>query len=180
MSLKNLIMSRVSHAKFVDCPVDCDHLLELLDIAVYAPNHHMREPWRFIIFQGEGKEKFIGSYANELMESEKNEKILIMRKVFSAPAVIAVIIDTSGNTKDDLEDYLANGAMIENLLLLLTESGLSSFWKTPSYIESAPFRSILGMKDSEHVTGLIMTGYADGQPSIKPRTSAKTKTTIYS
>ncbi len=179
MNLKNLIINRVSNLKFTNQTVDLEHIMDLLDVAIYAPNHKMREPWRFVIFQGEGKETFVKRYVNTFEESLKNDQYLTVNKVFSAPVVIAVVMPKTGQIRDDLEDLQANAAMIQNFLLLLTESGLSSFWKTPQYIESVAFRSTLQVGEQEIVVGLLMIGYSEMKIQPKPRKSARSKTTIY-
>jgi nitroreductase len=180
MTQKELILKRVSQAKFTDQEVDIEHILDCLDIAVYAPNHKMREPWRFIIFEGQNKEKFVDNYANEFDESLRVSQKNLITKVFSAPVVIAVIMPKTNQLRDDLEDLQANAAMIQNLLLLLTESGLSSFWKTPTYIETPLFRSTLELNEHEVITGLLMVGYSNQESMAKPRKAARSKTTIYS
>jgi nitroreductase len=180
MTQKETIFKRVSQAKFTDQKVNLEHILDCMDIAVYAPNHKMREPWRFILFEGKNKEKFVDNYANEFDESLRVSQKNLVTKVFSAPVVIAVVMPKTGQLRDDLEDVQANAAMIQNLLLLLTESGLSTFWKTPTYIETPLFRSTLELNDHEVITGLLMVGYSDQEIVSKPRKSARSKTTIYS
>jgi nitroreductase len=179
MNLKNLIINRVSYQKFTNRQVDLEHIMDLLDVAVYAPNHKMREPWRFVIFQGEGKDNFVERYLDLLDESIRNEQKNIITKVFSAPVVIAILMPKTGQLRDDLEDLQANAAMIQNFLLLLSESGISSFWKTPQYIESMPFRSTLQVLDQEIVVGLLMVGYSEVVIQPKPRQSARSKTTLF-
>lgn len=180
MTLKEIIVKRVSQAKFNQKDVDLEQLINLLDVAVYAPNHKMREPWRFVILEGHGKEKFVKQYVNQFEDSNRNEQLTLISKVFSAPVVLAVIMPKTGHLRDDLEDLQANAAMVENLLLLLAESDLSSFWKTPLYIASPIFRSVLGITPMEEITGLIMIGYSDQPISLKPRQCARSKTSIYS
>lgn len=180
MNPKALIMNRVSNSKFNQKSVDVNQLLDLLDIAVYAPNHKMREPWRFVLIKDDAKEKFIERYVNELDESLRIDQKNLISKVFSAPVVISIVMPKTGQERDDLEDMQANAAMIQNFLLLSTEAGFSTFWKTPAYIESSPFRKTLGVLDHEIVIGLIMIGYSDVIPPAKPRKSARSKTIIYS
>jgi len=179
MNLKDLIINRVSNLKFTDRPVDLEHIMDLLDVAVYAPNHKMREPWRFVMVQGEGKDSFIKRYINTFDESIRIEQNNTISKVFSAPLVVVVLMPKTGQLRDDLEDLQANAAMIQNFLLLLTESGLSSFWKTPQYIESKSFRSTLNVLEHEIVVGLLMIGYSEFVIPPKKRKTARSQTIIY-
>lgn len=180
MSIKNTLKSRVSTTKFTTDLVDPQKIIELLDYAVYAPNHKMREPWRFIILEGEGKVSFVSKYIHSFKPLEQNEQQLLVNKVFQAPFVLAVVMPKNPDYRDELEDLQACAALIENFLLLLTEEGLSGAWKTPKYIESDRFKDILGVTSNEIVVGLVMVGYSEQTPNPKRRKSAQEITTIYS
>ncbi|MDX9691952.1 MAG: nitroreductase [Acholeplasmataceae bacterium] len=179
MKINELIKQRVSNGKFLDCEVSSDLIIELLNDAVYAPNHKMREPWRFIILKEEEKDLFVHRYLSELTDDKQNEVKPSLLKVFSAPMVLAVVMPTLKDMRDELEDLQANAAMIQNFLLLATESKLATFWKTPQYIESDKFKDILGVKPNEIVVALIMIGYSDQVPTPKKRKDVSSITTIY-
>lgn len=179
MKLSDLIRQRVSIGKFLDDPVSIDLVISLLDDAVYAPNHKMREPWRFIIVEGDSKDLLIHRYLHELNDDQQNEMKPSLLKIFSSPLVVAVIMPTLKDMRDELEDLQANAAMIQNFLLLATEQKLSTFWKTPLFIESDKFKDVLGVYEHEIIVGLIMVGYSHQIPVPKKRKPAKDKTTLY-
>lgn len=179
MRLNELIKQRVSHGKFLDQMVPTELIIELLNDAVYAPNHKMREPWRFIILKEEEKELFVHRYLSELTDDKQNEVKPSLLKVFSAPMVLAIVMPTQKDMRDELEDLQANAAMIQNFLLLATEQKLATFWKTPQYIESDKFKEILGVQMNEFIVALIMIGYSDQIPNPKKRKDVSTLTTIY-
>ncbi|MDX9690962.1 MAG: nitroreductase [Acholeplasmataceae bacterium] len=179
MKLNELIKQRVSIGKFLDKKVPTELVINLLDDAVYAPNHKMREPWRFIILENEGKDLFVHRYLSELTDDQQNEIKPMLLKVFSAPMVIAVAMPTLKDMRDELEDLQANAAMIQNFLLLATEHNLATFWKTPKYIETDKFKEVLGIQLNEIVVSLIMIGYSDQVQLPKKRKSAKDLTSIY-
>lgn len=180
MLLNEIIRNRVSSNKFTNTKVENNLIIELLDQAVYAPNHKMREPWRFIILEGNGKLNFIQKYLDEIHEEQKDEIKKTMEKVFQAPMVVAFVMPKNSDYSAELEDLQAISAVIQNFLLLLEEQGLGSFWKTPKYIESDLFKEVLGLNTNEIIAGLIMVGYAQSKNLPKPRKKAKDITTIYS
>ncbi|WP_239551479.1 nitroreductase family protein [Paenibacillus elgii] len=58
MSIAQTIRERRSIRAFNRTPVPQDLVLQLLNDAVWAPNHGLREPWRFIyVGSAEGREK---------------------------------------------------------------------------------------------------------------------------
>ena len=179
MSVKELIKRRVTITKFNHLPVDSNLIIDLLDDAVYAPNHKMREPWRFIIVENDNKEELIARYITKIRNDQKSEMIDLMAKVFSAPMVLAVITPIGNDIRDELEDMQAGAAMIQNFLLLATENGLATAWKTPKYIESDLFKDVLGIRVDEIVLALIMIGYSDSEGKPKVRKKASSLTTFY-
>ena len=60
--ISELIKERRSVKLFKQEPLPEGLLEELLNVAVWAPNHGLREPWRFIAFQGDGA-KFLSEAA---------------------------------------------------------------------------------------------------------------------
>jgi len=179
MSIKEIIRNRVSSNKFINTKVDSKDIIELLDYAVYAPNHKMREPWRFIILEGMGKINFIEKYMNEVKDEQRDVVKKTMEKVFLAPMVVAFIMPKNVNYADELEDLQAISTVIQNFLLLLEEEGYGSSWKTPKYIETDLFKEVLGLSTNEIIAGLIMVGFVESKNQPKPRKSAKDITTIY-
>jgi len=178
MKIESIIKNRVSQTDFLNDRVDIELLIELLDIAVYAPNHKMREPWRFIIIDENGKHPLIKRYL-ETKKGNIDEITVKLNKIFNAPVVVAFIMPHQSEMKDEIEDLQAIAALIQNFLLLLTEKGLGSFWKTPAFIESDLFKEILHVEVHEMIVGLIQVGYPSRAQLPKKRQSAHSKTTIY-
>ncbi len=179
MDLSQLIKSRVSNSNFNSNEVDHHLIIKLLDTAVYAPNHKMREPWRFIILHKEGKISFVEKYLNVLNDEKKEKYEPSVRKVFQAPTILAFVMPGNLNLHDELEDMEAVATVIQNFMLLTTEAGLATSLKTPAYIETDKFKEQLGLDLGEIIIGLVMIGYSDSPRSPKPRKSAASLTTLY-
>ncbi len=179
MGLENLIKSRVSNIKFNTQKVENKLIIKFLDTAVYAPNHKMREPWRFILLEGKGKKKFIEQYLNSLSVELKRETEPSVLKIFSAPLVVVFVMPNNDDFRDEIEDMEANAALIQNFMLLATEAGLATAWNAPMYSESDLFKESIGLTNEELIIGLVMIGYSDVIVEPKPRKSAASLTTIY-
>ncbi len=64
-SLAHTIRNRRSIRSFKPETVPSEVILEMLETAVYAPNHRLTEPWRFIYAASEaGKAKLADSYVS--------------------------------------------------------------------------------------------------------------------
>ncbi len=179
MKLEDIMIKRVSHAKFNEKEVDVEFLIQLLESAVYAPNHKMREPWRFIILDSLGKIQFLKDYLESIPKEDRESTQTLLNKLFIAPIILVMVMKKEPNIRDEKEDLLAMGALTQNFLLLLTSYGISSFWKTPNYIDDDLFKTTLRLSTDEIVTGMIMIGYPLVKLNPKTRKQARSKTSIY-
>ncbi|WP_431803668.1 nitroreductase family protein [Halobacillus andaensis] len=95
------IRNRRSIKKFKSTSIDPDMIIDLLNDAVWAPNHGVREPWRFMLFMDEGKETIVEALQNEEQRgklSTKNPEKLIER-YRHIPAHLVVVMEESDKKK---------------------------------------------------------------------------------
>lgn len=178
MNLNEIIRNRVSVKNYVNEKVDPKLLIELLDDAVYAPNHKMREPWRFILIDQDRKDALKQAFINQVgvIDAKDEDKF---DTIFSAPMVIAFIMKLNKNYNDEIEDLQAVGTVVQNFMLLAYEKGIGTAWKTPAFIELDGFKEALGIGTDELVVSLIRVGKTDKFPAPKKRVPAKEKVTMY-
>lgn len=81
-SIDEIIKGRRSIKKFQEKPVDIEEIIELLEVAKWAPNHKMTEPWRFLLYSGNGKEKFIEAFAATQGKGEDAEEKTAKSRLF--------------------------------------------------------------------------------------------------
>jgi nitroreductase len=64
-------------------PVEPELVQRLCQLAVWAPNHHRTEPWRFAVLTGRGRERF-GNAIADIMESagEAEHRVTKTRTLF--------------------------------------------------------------------------------------------------
>ncbi len=73
---------------YVDKEVSQELVMNLLKDAVWAPNHGLREPWRFIFVPTDKKSKFIEEIVDTLPEELKENR----RNYLSQPAAFLIIV----------------------------------------------------------------------------------------
>ncbi len=181
-SLATLIRTRRSVARFRPDPIP-DGLVEtLLETAVYAPNHRLTEPWRFVLISDQGVQQYaairqaMALPSLKAMSEAKREQIAddIYRKFSTVPAYLLVIMAENGTFEIAEEDYAACAALIQNFLLLAWERGIGSCWK--SFKNDPRLREFVGLQAREKVVGIIHLGYPEAVPSSK-RQSARERLT---
>jgi nitroreductase len=165
MELSEIIRSRRSIGAFNDQPVSLDLVQDLLEMAVYAPNHRMTEPWRFILIAGGGRERYSAIRRDMVLdgmqdksEAERQQAAEgTYRKFMAIPMYLMVAMQPHSNPEICEEDYAACACVIQNFLLLAWEKGLGTCWKT--FKEDPRLRDYLGLRHDERVVGIIHVGY---------------------
>lgn len=179
MTLENIIKTRVSQSTFKDTEVKRELVEKLLDISCYAPNHKMREPWRFIILDGKQKEVFKQRYIEELPKAEAEVVSKKISRLLHAPMIVAFIMPLTLDYDDEIEDLQANAMLVQNFLLLANEQGLSTHVKTPMRMKTDLFKSVLKLEAREIISCIVMVGYKDKETAAKRRTPAAELITYY-
>ncbi|QQD82911.1 nitroreductase [Bacillus siamensis] len=177
-SLKHTIRNRRSIRSFKPETVPSEVILDMLETAVYAPNHRLTEPWRFIYAASEaGKEKLADSYVSffkKIKDDFNEEKERNMRKNLSAvPGFLLVVLKEDENEFTRNDDFAALSGMIQNLQLLAHENGIGMVWKSGRIMYDKQVHQDFGLADNERFAAIIQTGYPDEQPKAKERTQAK-------
>jgi nitroreductase len=158
VSFPELAAARRTHKAFGPDPVPREQLLELLDVARFAPTHHLTQPWRF---------RVLGSEALGRLKACAGESEAL--KLERAPTLVVASAALTGDLVQDEEDVCAAAAAIMLVLLAATERGLASYWRTPAVLRSAKGRESLRIPRGERVLGLLHFGAPAREPAARER-----------
>jgi nitroreductase len=148
MELEAAIRGRRTHKAYGPEPVDRDTLAELLELARWAPNHHLTNPWRF---------RVLGPSALARLKEAAGPEAAA--KLDRAPTLVAVSAVQSGEDPvQDEEDLLAAAIAAYIVLLAAHGRGLAGYWRTPAVLRTDAGRAALGVGDGEHLVGLLHLG----------------------
>lgn len=147
MDVEQAIKGRRTHKVFGREPVHRELLGELLELARWAPNHNLTNPWRFRVLGPESLAR--------LKEAAGPEGAA---KLDRAPTLIAASVVQNGDPIQDEEDVCATAVAVYIVLLAAHARGLVGYWRTPAVLRSPEGREALGIGDDERVLGLIHLG----------------------
>ncbi len=181
------IRTRASIKKFTDQPVSKDLIEQCLDVAVWAPNHRMTEPWRFCVLIEESRDRLIeiiasqlksaghheSHFVNQLVTSLTNsvETDRLKNKIKSSPVLIVVYSLPGNNPVVTKENFAASCAAIQNLLLAAHHFGLGTIWRTAEYYDGPKVKEFLGIPEQAEFAGAIHMGYSNQSQTERKRTS---------
>jgi nitroreductase len=147
MDVEDAIRSRRTHKAFAPEPVPREMLDELLDLARWAPNHHLTNPWRF---------RVLGPNALAALKQAAGPEAA--SKLDRAPALIAATAVRSEDPIQDEEDMCATACATYAVLLAAHGRGLAGYWRTPGVLRSDEGRAALGIPADERFVALIHLG----------------------
>lgn len=173
MDILEAIRTRRSIGRVKPDPVDRQLVEQVLEAAVYAPNHFLTAPWKFIVLTGEGRNRLGKAYAaiqEESMEdasTPENQAKLINshNNAFRAPVVIVIVVQVSDRPRVvPIEEYASTHAAVQNMLLTAHAQGLGAVWRTGDAAYHPKMKESFGLSDHEHVAGFIYLGHPDLVP----------------
>lgn len=171
MTLTELIRTRRSISTFLDKPIPPGLVEELLETAVWAPNHHVTEPWRFILLVGDAPKGYaeirrqMAVEGAKMLNTDKLRQISegTYSKFATVPAYLVVAMKQNTDPEVCEEDYAACCCVIQNFMLLAWEQGLGTMWKTLK--KDARLRTFLKLAPDEQVVGIVQIGYPAEVPT---------------
>lgn len=176
MDALDVILTRRSVRKMkTDAPAR-EQVEKLLEAAIRAPNHHITEPWRFIVIGGEALDALGDAMAERITERfagepDFEERVELERsRPHRAPVIISVVYVKSHHPKAiEVEDRYAVGAAMENMLLAAHAMGLGAYLRTGPAAEYQGVRKHLGIKEEEEIAGFVYLGFEEGSTDAMSR-----------
>ncbi len=186
MDILEAIRGRRSIGKVKPDPIDRETIGKLLEAAVWAPNHHHTEPWKFFVLTGEGRRplgRTLAEIAAEKLDpsltAEEREALLKKEedKPFRAPVIIAVAVTPSDDPKAiPIEETAAVHAAVQNMLLAAHALGLGAIWRTGQPAYHPKMKRLFGLRPQDEVAGFVYVGYPDMPHPSGRRTPVSEKT----
>lgn len=144
-------------------PVDDHIILEMLENANWAPTHKLTEPWRFVVFSGEGLQKLAEFQSNLYKErSEKSGKFIeatynkFRENPLKASHIIAICMkkDLRANLPE-MEEIAAVSMAVQNMYLTASAHGLAAYWGTggPTFWPEA--KAFFGLEEEDMLMGFF-------------------------
>lgn len=155
-----LLRGRRTTNLFEPEPVGVDVLLEAVEVARWAPNHRLTEPWRFYVLGPESTARASRCWADFEAET-RGEKVGAARlaRLESMPGHFVLTSLTSEDAIVDRENYAACCCAIQNLMLYLWQRGVGVKWATGAITREQRFYDVLGIDSTrERIVGYFWYG----------------------
>jgi nitroreductase len=144
------IRTRRTHKAFAAAPVDEATLLELFELARWAPNHHVTNPWRFRVLGARSRA--------ELAREAEATNPGSAKKLDRAPTLVVASARLVGDPAEQQDDLLASAVAAYIVLLAAHARGLAGYWRTLPLLDTPAVRAALGIEPEERPFGLLHLG----------------------
>lgn len=182
------IYNRRSIRKYLDTPISKDDIIDIINSAMKAPSSKNRQPWKYIVIQGNAKTEMIKAFEKGMLREETKEALLPMSKkhipaakytieiLKQAPVVIFVVNSSQKGMLENLEpeervynicNIQSISASVQNMLLSATEKGIESLWVCDIFFAYKELCDWLN-EDGELICAVAL-GYPDEDPKERPR-----------
>jgi nitroreductase len=159
VDVETAIRTRRTHKAYGPEPLERAEIVELLELARWAPNHHLTAPWRF---------RVVGPQALERLKRAAGEEGAT--KLERAPTLIVVSCALGDDPIQNEEDLHATAVASYIVLLSAHARGYAGYWRTPGLLRSSAGRAAVGLPDSERFVGLLHLGHPrqEKEPPQRP------------
>jgi nitroreductase len=158
MDVEEAIRTRRTHKAYGLEPVDRATLEELFELARWAPNHNLTNPWRFRVLGPNSRERL-----KEAAEPEAATKL------DRAPTLVVCSCALSGDPVQDEEDLHASAIAAYIVILAAHARGLATYWRTPEVLRTDAGRAAVGLPAEERFIGLLHLGPRRQEPRVPDR-----------
>ena len=166
-----VLRSRRTIDQYLHTRVPQELVLEAIELATWAPNHYVTEPWRFILPGAESIARIVDLNARIVAERRTPEHGEHKRKTWSEkPGWLFITCPFDDDALRERENYAACCAAVQNLTLYLWKAGVGSKWTTGPITRDPRLFDIIGADfEAEFIVGMLWFGY----PKITPQQTRK-------
>ncbi len=177
LDVLDLIKRRRSIPKFTSDPVPREVIEEMLEAAVWAPNHHLTEPWEFFVLEGGAKARFahvrrafrLTIFPDPTAPEALKAADKIARDTADTPIIIVVTTRVSPDPEVAEDDYAATMIAVQNMMLTAAGRGVGTYMRTGGFIRDPGLRAFLDLPQDRRVAAVLYVGY----PALVPERRRK-------
>ena len=156
-----LLRGRRTIGSFKPEPPPAEVIDKAIELASWAPNHHLTQPWRVYRLGPETTSEMIDLAMDLVAEEKGAEKAAKKRHKWTRiPSWLVVTQALSDKPLTRREDFAAVSCAIQNLQLYLWSCGVGVKWSSGAITRDPRLLDLLWAdRDSEEVIGLLQIGY---------------------
>lgn len=182
------IYDRRSIRKFLNIPIPKQDIIDIIQSGIRAPSSKNRQPWKYIVVQGDAKADMLKAFRKGIAREEKDAPLLPQSRqhlnaakhtvdiMEEAPVIVFAVNPLGKGILEELTpeeriyeicNIQSISASIQNMLLSAAEKGIGSLWICDIYF--AYFELCRWLDSEGELVAAVAFGYPDEFPKERPR-----------
>jgi len=164
MELLTAIATRTSAARLAEPGISPEHLAVILEAAERAPDHGRLKPWRFLVLGKGSRDAFAHAAAEakhlRLPHLTAEQLAAERDKIQRSPTLIVAgcAVRLNHPKVPEIEQVIAAGAAVQNLILAAHDLGYGAMWKTGAAAYDFGVKAAVGLQPHDHIIGIVHLG----------------------
>lgn len=146
-----------------------EQIMQLLELADWAPTHTFSEPWRFVVYSGEKVNEFSRQHALLYQQFTPEEKFMqnkfdsIIANGKKSSHLVVCIMKRSNEKLPVMEEIAAASCAVENILLGAAALDIAALWSTGGMTLNAAMKNHFQLDEQDQILGILFLGKTDEQ-----------------
>jgi nitroreductase len=167
------LVTRNSVAQLTEPGPTAEQLDNILQAAIRANDHRRLRPWKFLIIEGQARNKLgelmvkINREDNPELTPEKQQDLAA--KALRAPLIVTVVATVRKNEKvPNIEQVLSAGAAAQLMMVAAHAQGVGAIWRTGNIAFDQRMRDGLGLESGDQIVGFLYMGTPKAVKQLTP------------
>lgn len=133
----------------------------IINAGLRAPDHGALQPWRFIMIENQGLERFSVLLQAAARQDGLDDNALEKAKQapFRAPLIITVVAHCSENAKvPHWEQIVSAGCAVQAMQMAALAQGFNGIWRTGAWTEHLLVREAFACREQDKIVGFLYLG----------------------
>ncbi|WP_437610616.1 NAD(P)H nitroreductase [Erwinia sp. V71] len=170
MDALDLLVNRRSASRLTEPAPAGEALENIIRAGMRAPDHGTLQPWRFIIIENEGRERFSTLLTQAAQEDALDDKAIekAQQAPFRAPMIIAVVAHCDEHPKvPHWEQVVSAGCAVMAMQMAAVAQGFNGIWRSGAWTEHDTVRAAFHCRQQDVIVGFLYLG----TPQLKSSTT---------
>lgn len=172
-----LLANRSSSSRLIEPGPNTQALEQIIRCALRVPDHGRLRPWRFLVIEGEGRNRLGELFVDALRLRNPDASPDVIEKSRTAPLRAPLLIAVIGRLQQHakvpvIEQHLSAGCAAHTLVLAAQALNFGAIWRTGDNCYDTFIKRGLGLGEEELIVGYIYIGTpmlpARAQPELEP------------
>lgn len=170
MDALELLINRRSASRLA-APAPAGEVLDnILHAGMRAPDHGTLQPWRFIIIENEGRDRFSALLEKASRDAKLDDKAIekAQQAPYRAPMIITVVAHCEEHPKvPRWEQVVSAGCAVMAMQMAAAAQGFNGIWRSGAWTEDESVRQAFHCRPQDAIVGFLYLG----TPQLKSSTT---------